>query len=96
MQGVENIYTQHKPLVAILLDQMIKGKLKESSYPYVGNSQLRDRSEYYMHIHIYTNKTELLPQMCQLIIANEFSNYSHGYIASLVSLMGLLKVILLL
>ena len=43
LQGVENIYTQHKPLLQSLLDQLIKGRLKESAYPYVGNSQLRDR-----------------------------------------------------
>lgn len=45
LKGVENIYTQHKPLVATLLDQMVKGKLKESAYPYVGTSQLRDRPQ---------------------------------------------------
>ncbi len=42
-QGVENIYTQHKPLVQDLLDQLIKGKLREGAYPYLGTSQLKDR-----------------------------------------------------
>ena len=42
-QGVENIYTQHKPLLLEILDQLVKGKLKEASYPYIGTSMLRDR-----------------------------------------------------
>ena len=42
-QGVENVYTQHKPLLQATLDQLIKGKLKEATYPYLGTSQLKDR-----------------------------------------------------
>lgn len=34
VNGVENVYTQHKPMLAELLDNLIKGKLKESQYPY--------------------------------------------------------------
>ncbi|XP_077988672.1 vacuolar protein sorting-associated protein 45-like [Glandiceps talaboti] len=45
LKGVENIYTQHTPLLQETLDQLIKGKLKESSYPYLGTSQLRDRPQ---------------------------------------------------
>ncbi|XP_070542177.1 vacuolar protein sorting-associated protein 45-like isoform X2 [Ptychodera flava] len=45
LKGVENIYTQHTPLLQEILDLLIKGKLKESSYPYVGTSQLRDRPQ---------------------------------------------------
>ena len=42
-QGVENIYTQHSPLLSETLDSLIKGKLKESFFPYLGSSVLRDR-----------------------------------------------------
>ncbi|XP_046584204.1 LOW QUALITY PROTEIN: vacuolar protein sorting-associated protein 45-like [Haliotis rubra] len=45
LKGVENVYTQHKPLVYSIIDQLIKGKLKESSYPYLGPSQLKDRPQ---------------------------------------------------
>ncbi|XP_002734962.1 vacuolar protein sorting-associated protein 45-like [Saccoglossus kowalevskii] len=45
LKGVENIYTQHTPLLQETLDQLIKGKLKESSFPYLGPSQLRDRPQ---------------------------------------------------
>lgn len=42
-QGVENVYTQHQPLLQETLDQLIKGKLKDNRYPYLGPSTLRDR-----------------------------------------------------
>ncbi|XP_025077433.1 vacuolar protein sorting-associated protein 45-like [Pomacea canaliculata] len=45
LKGVENVYTQHKPLLQCILDQLIKGKLKEASYPYLGTSQLKDRPQ---------------------------------------------------
>lgn len=45
LKGVENIYTQHIPLLRNLLDQLIKGKLREGSFPYLGTSQLRDRPQ---------------------------------------------------
>lgn len=41
-KGVDNIYTQHSPLVKDLVEQLIKGKLKETSYPLLG-SNIRDR-----------------------------------------------------
>lgn len=42
-QGVENVYTQHQPLLNDTLDQLIKGRLKDSQFPYLGASSLRDR-----------------------------------------------------
>ena len=43
LKGVDNIYTQHKPLLIDTLDELLKGKgLRESQYPYLGNSQMRD------------------------------------------------------
>lgn len=34
-QGVENVYTQHKPHLAETLDLLLRGRLKESSYPFI-------------------------------------------------------------
>jgi len=34
-KGVENVYTQHKTHLAGVVDSLMKGKLKETSYPYV-------------------------------------------------------------
>ena len=34
LKGVDNVYTQHQPLIANLLEQMFKGKLKEGDYPF--------------------------------------------------------------
>uniref|UniRef100_A0A8C2WY53 Vacuolar protein sorting-associated protein 45 n=1 Tax=Cyclopterus lumpus TaxID=8103 RepID=A0A8C2WY53_CYCLU len=43
LKGVENVYTQHQPLLHDTLDQLIKGRLKDSQFPYLGASSLRDR-----------------------------------------------------
>ncbi|XP_075699394.1 vacuolar protein sorting-associated protein 45 isoform X2 [Rhinoderma darwinii] len=45
LKGVENVYTQHQPFLLDTLDQLIKGKLKDNTYPYVGPSTLRDRPQ---------------------------------------------------
>ncbi|XP_064621075.1 vacuolar protein sorting-associated protein 45-like [Lineus longissimus] len=45
LKGVENIYTQHNPYVVEVVDQLIKGKLREAAYPYLGTVQLKDRPQ---------------------------------------------------
>lgn len=35
LQGVDNIYAQHVPLIKDLVDQLLRGKLKDTSYPNV-------------------------------------------------------------
>ncbi|XP_061110692.1 vacuolar protein sorting-associated protein 45 isoform X1 [Conger conger] len=45
LKGVENVYTQHQPLLQETLDQLIKGRLKDSQFPYLGPSTLRDRPQ---------------------------------------------------
>ncbi|XP_073423158.1 vacuolar protein sorting-associated protein 45 isoform X2 [Dendrobates tinctorius] len=45
LKGVENVYTQHQPFLLDTLDQLIKGKLRDNMYPYVGPSTLRDRPQ---------------------------------------------------
>jgi len=43
MQGVENVYTRHKPLLSDTLDTLVKGKLKETQFPYAGDHRLADK-----------------------------------------------------
>ncbi|XP_054160792.1 vacuolar protein sorting-associated protein 45-like [Oppia nitens] len=45
LKGVENIYTQHSPVLKEILEDLIKGKLKEVLYPYLGTIQLRDKPQ---------------------------------------------------
>ncbi|GAA6006708.1 Vps45p [Rhodotorula paludigena] len=35
LKGVENVYTQHTPHLSETIDLLLRGRLKESSYPYV-------------------------------------------------------------
>ncbi|XP_054711867.1 vacuolar protein sorting-associated protein 45-like isoform X2 [Uloborus diversus] len=45
LKGVENIYTQHTPLLKEILDDIMKNKLKEMAYPYLSGTQLRERPQ---------------------------------------------------
>lgn len=36
VRGVENVFTQHQPLLVSLLDQLAKGRLAKAAFPYVG------------------------------------------------------------
>jgi hypothetical protein len=39
LKGVENVYTQHTPHLLETIENLMKGRLKETSYPYAGGSQ---------------------------------------------------------
>lgn len=43
LKGVENIYTQHNTLLSEILDDLVKGRLKESQYPFLTASEMRER-----------------------------------------------------
>eukprot|EP00731_Ephydatia_muelleri_P008714 Em0004g1052a len=45
VKDVENVYTRHKPLLSDLLDQVFKGKLKESVFPFIGPTKPTDRPQ---------------------------------------------------
>ncbi|KAG1051193.1 hypothetical protein G6F43_006590 [Rhizopus delemar] len=47
LKGVENVYTQHTPFLADILDSLIKARLKEADYPLInGNLQIpRERPQ---------------------------------------------------
>ena len=43
MKGVENIYTQHSPLVKEIAEELARGRLRTTQFPYMGTVQLQDR-----------------------------------------------------
>nr|CAD7589313.1 unnamed protein product [Timema genevievae] len=45
LSGVENVYTQHNPLLKETLEDLIKGKLKETLFPYLGGGHLTRRPQ---------------------------------------------------
>ncbi|KAM7193292.1 Sec1-like protein [Naviculisporaceae sp. PSN 640] len=46
LKGVENVYTQHSPLLETTLQNLIKGKLKEGAYPFIeGGGTTRDKPQ---------------------------------------------------
>ncbi|KNC75018.1 vacuolar protein sorting-associated protein 45 [Sphaeroforma arctica JP610] len=44
LKGVQNVYTQHEPLLIETLDLLVKGKLKDSDFPFLG-PMLRDKPQ---------------------------------------------------
>lgn len=40
LNGVENIYTQHTPLLKDTIEDLIKGKLRENLYPTMGGDDI--------------------------------------------------------
>ncbi|CAF0994481.1 unnamed protein product [Adineta ricciae] len=61
LKGVDNVYAQHIPLIRDLLEQLLRGKLKDSLYPSVG---LKDRIQSNNH-HTTSQQTQF--QQGQLI-----------------------------
>lgn len=39
LKGVDNVYTQHSPHLLETIENLMKGRLRETSYPYAGGSQ---------------------------------------------------------
>ena len=50
LNGVENVYTQHEPLLSYLLDSIVKGKLKDSTYPLIANSTANRPTDIFVYI----------------------------------------------
>jgi vacuolar protein sorting-associated protein 45 len=42
LQGVDNVYTQHSPLLGETLAQVAGGGLAPSAYPYMAGTQVRE------------------------------------------------------
>eukprot|EP01116_Phalansterium_solitarium_P000020 TRINITY_DN10010_c0_g1_i1.p1 TRINITY_DN10010_c0_g1~~TRINITY_DN10010_c0_g1_i1.p1 ORF type:complete len:557 (-),score=183.72 TRINITY_DN10010_c0_g1_i1:46-1716(-) len=45
LKGVENIYTEHKPQLKEIIDQLLANKLPENYYPFFSGSRTRDRPQ---------------------------------------------------
>lgn len=43
LSGVDNIYTQHCPLINETLEDLIKGRLSTQAFPYLGNMTMSRR-----------------------------------------------------
>ncbi|KAJ8948770.1 hypothetical protein NQ318_017939 [Aromia moschata] len=45
LSGVDNVYTQHKPLLHETLEDLVKGRLKDQLYPFIGNHSSNGRPQ---------------------------------------------------
>lgn len=53
LKGVENIYTQHTPLVQEILDDLLRGRLKEASFPYTPKYSAQDSTCRFQDIIVF-------------------------------------------
>lgn len=49
LKGVDNVYTQHSPHLLETIEQLMKGRLKETSYPYASGSQAPPPMQKWVH-----------------------------------------------
>ncbi|CAF0966223.1 unnamed protein product [Adineta steineri] len=73
MRGVDNVYAQHIPLIKDLLEQLLRGKLKDTLYPSVIPKDQTQQSNRYT-----TNQQNQLQQQGQIIKPNEIIVYVIG------------------
>ncbi|CAA0812912.1 Vacuolar protein sorting-associated protein 45 homolog [Striga hermonthica] len=45
LKGVENVYTQHQPLLSQTMESIVKGRLRDVDYPYIGNHFQQSRPQ---------------------------------------------------
>nr|SVE74093.1 EOG090X03QA [Daphnia barbata] len=45
LKGVENVFTQHSPVLKEIMDNMVKGRLSEEAFPFVGNESISGRNQ---------------------------------------------------
>ncbi|XP_014522400.1 vacuolar protein sorting-associated protein 45 homolog isoform X1 [Vigna radiata var. radiata] len=45
LKGVENVYTQHQPLLFQIMENIVKGRLRDVDYPFVGNHYQQGRPQ---------------------------------------------------
>ncbi|GJP38428.1 hypothetical protein CLOM_g22867 [Closterium sp. NIES-68] len=45
LTGVENVYTQHQPLIAQIIDAATKGRLSEADYPFISGNFQQSRTQ---------------------------------------------------
>lgn len=57
LQGVENVYAQHVPLVMSTINRLSEGKLKDSAFPVVyGNPQTKFIFYFFIFVKIFCEK----------------------------------------
>lgn len=52
LKGAENVFTQHQPLLLQILDNILKGRLKEADYPHVGEVFPKDGKSHHVILFI--------------------------------------------
>lgn len=52
LKGVDNVYTQHKPLLLETLEDVMRGRLREGAFPYCGNAPSMPPGTRFVCMHV--------------------------------------------
>lgn len=84
VQGVENVYTQHTPLLVNTLEMLVKGRLKDSDYPAVSSWLPQSTTKapklvlaYIVGGTTYEESKAIAELNAQVVSANLLSQYHH-------------------
>lgn len=53
LKGVENVYTQHEPVLKDILDDLVKGKLKDSLFPFLDNPGVATGTRWFQDVIVF-------------------------------------------
>ena len=56
MQGTENVYTQHTPHLSQTLENLFKGRLKDTSYPFLEGTPANAGLQRLILLHFIRNQ----------------------------------------
>lgn len=74
LQGIENVYTQHQPLLFQTIESIVKGRLRDIDYPFIGNHFQHGRFDLkilnFYHIYSFTC---IIPSLRALITIHTFA-----------------------
>lgn len=99
LKDVENIYTQHQPLLAKTLDRVLKGKLRDADFPY-SNPPLRKSAPAVKEVIVfiaggctyeeaaYVSYLNENNPSCSILLGGTFIHNSSSFITDLGSVPG--------
>lgn len=74
LQGIENVYTQHQPLLFQTIESIVKGRLRDIDYPFIGNHFQHGRFDLkilnFYHINSFTS---IIPGLHAFVAIHAFA-----------------------
>lgn len=74
LQGIENVYTQHQPLLFQTIESIVKGRLRDIDYPFIGNHFQHGRFDLKILNSYHINSfTSIIPGLHAFVAIHAFT-----------------------